>query len=460
MKEYITPNEEALFGANDTETIQNAIKAACLDGCRKIVIPRYNMRTDKTEWRIPAAILLPSNFTVILDNCYMVQETGIYDNMFRNEMAVNKSGGDHTEQENIAIIGEGNAVLDGGVHNGCFEKTAGKYKLDTIWNNNLLSFTNVNGLREENLKITNHRWWGIMHLFCRNVKIKNLDFRSIPHVENMDNIDLRVGCTHFEIENVTGKSGDDTIALNALNGWRSFRHVSYKDTFIHDVKIRNVISDSHTCYGIRILSQEGNKIYNIDVDTFLDSSEHFSKKRPGSTLALGSPLYYSNVRCAPGDVHHINIKNVTSRGKYAIIVNNDLEDSKISNFHLFDDGNSMVDTGFEANRNGPPPKYADTFFKNVTFEHLFYGSNQLELCTDMPLQKGNYRDTAFNLINMFGELNLKDVNIDKVGQILKVNGGLTVNIDGFNINECDKGFEIAEDSAVFIDGEKITEGKR
>ena len=51
MTEYISPNDEKLFGSTDSETIQNAISAAEADGCRKILIPRYNARTQKNEWR-------------------------------------------------------------------------------------------------------------------------------------------------------------------------------------------------------------------------------------------------------------------------------------------------------------------------------------------------------------------------------------------------------------------------
>ena len=71
MNAFISPNDRSLFGENDALTIQNAVDAAVADGCRKIVIPRYNLRTDKTEWRIDRAIQIPSDFTVILDNCYM-----------------------------------------------------------------------------------------------------------------------------------------------------------------------------------------------------------------------------------------------------------------------------------------------------------------------------------------------------------------------------------------------------
>ena len=79
MKEFISCNQTELFAETDSGTIQNAIAAAVADGCRKVLIPRYNLRTDKTEWRIDKAIEIPSEMTLILDNCYMVQETGVYD---------------------------------------------------------------------------------------------------------------------------------------------------------------------------------------------------------------------------------------------------------------------------------------------------------------------------------------------------------------------------------------------
>ena len=82
MKEFISCNQPELFASNDSGTIQNAIAAAIEDGCRKVIIPRYNLRTDKTEWRISKAIEVPSDMTIILDNCNIVQKTGVYDNMF------------------------------------------------------------------------------------------------------------------------------------------------------------------------------------------------------------------------------------------------------------------------------------------------------------------------------------------------------------------------------------------
>ena len=124
MKEFISCNQTELFADCDSDTIQNAISAAIEDGCRKVVIPRYNLRTDSTEWRISKTIEIPSEMTIILDNCYMVQETGTYDNMFRNSNALNEKHTLESQQHDINILGVGNVHLSGGEPNGLLERTA------------------------------------------------------------------------------------------------------------------------------------------------------------------------------------------------------------------------------------------------------------------------------------------------------------------------------------------------
>ena len=110
MVDYINPNNPEYYSENDSLTIMAAIDAACRLGLRKVKIPRYNARTQKNEWRIPSAIALPDDFTLILDNCYMVQETGAYDRMFRNSRSEEVPRSLETEQHNIAVIGEGNVI--------------------------------------------------------------------------------------------------------------------------------------------------------------------------------------------------------------------------------------------------------------------------------------------------------------------------------------------------------------
>lgn len=449
MKEFISVNSAELFGNDDSETIQNAITAACEDGCRKIVIPRYNMRSDNTEWRIARCILIPSDFTVVLDNCYMVQETGVFQNMFANSYAfdLDKRSAEY-EQKNIKIIGVGNVILDGGKHNRLREKTTRQFGLPTIFLNNMMFWLNVNGLEIENINIQHQRYWAINHVFTRNVKLKNIHFYAIPHVNNLDGIDLRVGCNNFTMENITGRTGDDIIALTALWGYSEKQNaIEGKDPDIHDVKMRNIKGDPTRCYCVRLLNHDGNKIYNIDVDTIMDTSDYVRKIRINCAFGMGSPIYYKVKPMAEGELYNINVKNITTRSANAVFFNYALEDSKISNIHTFGDNLNMFTPGMNDGT------FNECVFKNVTLEHVYYGSTQKEMIGGKALSPENLHGTVFDFRSTRGEINIKDVNIDTVRNAFKVSGGVKVNVEGYRCNRSLKEFDVDADSTLVIDGE-------
>ena len=123
MKEYYTPNDDEIMGSSDSESIQNAVDEALKTGIGKVVIPKLNKRTGKALWEVDSAVILSSNIEIILDNAYILQKEGSMDNVFRNfeEDKIRKSYKE--EQHNIIIRGTGNAVIDGGKHNGLTEFT-------------------------------------------------------------------------------------------------------------------------------------------------------------------------------------------------------------------------------------------------------------------------------------------------------------------------------------------------
>src|SRR5690606_12398904 len=76
----ITPNG---FSGSDIERIRQAI-AAAKGTTNKVVIPQWNSN-GYTYWEIDSAILLPSNMTVILNNCTIRLFDRCRDNMFRSD---------------------------------------------------------------------------------------------------------------------------------------------------------------------------------------------------------------------------------------------------------------------------------------------------------------------------------------------------------------------------------------
>ena len=128
----IYASDERFWGADDSQTIQNAVNYAAETGLGKVIIPRFNERTGAPLWDLPRAVLLPSDMTVILDGCHIRHADGSHDNLFRNSNMWTAAGKTmEGEQHDIRIIGQGNVWMDGGVHNGIFEQSLrdnpGKY---------------------------------------------------------------------------------------------------------------------------------------------------------------------------------------------------------------------------------------------------------------------------------------------------------------------------------------------
>ena len=111
IRPYYTPNDPEIMGTTDSQSINSAIRAAIKSGCNTVVIPRDNQRAGRYEWIIGESILLPSNITVILDGCTMIQETGCYCNMFRTESAFDEGARSlENEQHDIRLIGRNGAL--------------------------------------------------------------------------------------------------------------------------------------------------------------------------------------------------------------------------------------------------------------------------------------------------------------------------------------------------------------
>jgi len=438
-------NDPAIFGQTDSQTLQNAINKAAADGTMTLTVPRYNLRADRMQWRITEALRLPSGFTLVLDNCHMVMETGVYDHMFTNANAYGQTANAlEGEDHDIAILGKGNVCLDGGEHNHLLEKTSGRYGFPRVWKNTMFFWHNVRDLRVENLHIENQRWWAITHVCCRNVTIKNINFDAIPHVPNMDGIDLRIGCNHFDIQNITGRTGDDVIAMTALNGNEYAWRVEGKDTDIHHIKIRNVQGDPFIHLVIRFLNHDGNRIYDVDVDTVMDASDFTTKKRPHATVDMGCKLY-SKVRPSQlGETSNIRVRNITSRGETAVRLNHQLCDTVFTNVKTWGDNIDAIGTQGKGGH-----------MQNVVFEDVYYGSTQQEIFVSTALTPDKYHGAALNLTNLTGDITVKGLQVDKVRNVVSADRQICVTATDYSCQCCLKETQLSADARVSLNGEDV-----
>jgi polygalacturonase len=153
-------------------------------------------------WILPRAINVYGGTTICIDNAHLRQADESADNIFKTAYTLTEEGKKLKNRLfDIHIYGVGNAVLDGGNHNGITELNhpeGGPYAIS----GSPIHFTNAERLVVENLRIVNQRYWGMCFQFCSSGRVSNIHFMSNGLVPNQDGIDLRSGCNSFIIENI------------------------------------------------------------------------------------------------------------------------------------------------------------------------------------------------------------------------------------------------------------------
>ena len=359
-RDFITPNDDDVISSKDYISIQNAIKKAKETGCNKVVVPRFNKRTEGFIWAIEKTIKLASDIYLVFDNCHLRMADNTFCNMITNENCrtpiANTTDG---TQHNIIIEGRGRAILDGGNYNGLCEENYKEFGGSIPMDNCTLMFANVDGFKITGLHITNQRYWGMNFLFCSNGRIYDIDFmadhtfkdengviqtrldHNYPHssicVKNADGIDLRVGCHDIIIENITGFTEDDTVALTGIpsNSAKRF-YVDGLSPDIRNVIIKSINSATHYA-NVRLLNQGGIKLYNILIDGIMDSSKDMpGTKRGGSGVRIGDHHMYGERHATSDETYNITVRNVYSRAISPLNVVCNIGNFQTDNIQCFD----------------------------------------------------------------------------------------------------------------------------
>lgn len=364
----ITPNS---FKGSDIERILAAINAA-KETTHKIVIPKRNSN-GSNSWKINRAILLPSNMTVILDNCVIQLSDDCRDNMFRSDN-VGIGITDPAWNYNISIVGVGDVLLKGADNP---RSTGDAYRTLTLtpekeknwrvsygsdagkkgikqkgdWRNNLIQIAYVNGFNLKNVKIENSHAWAISFERTQNTELSDLRFNNpesilINGVEkkvyNKDGINLRHGCKYFRINNITGINGDDLIALSSLdvapfyptNGdVNSYQVTSTKWNGPEDDTEQIFITNCQTNYtGVAIRASGDAGIHHVYINGVM------TKTRPDTPAPYGGSPYtlliggggYGQVSIA-GKINNIFATNLMGDGKSLILIESPIANCQFIN---------------------------------------------------------------------------------------------------------------------------------
>lgn len=336
------------------ETINRLIREAVSRGEKTLTI--------RGEYEIEAPILLPSDFTLVLEDAYLRMGKDTFCNMFLNEHARTT----REEDRNITLLGRGRSVLDGGEYNGLGERNAGKDGRPFVDVNNLLLFVNVDGFVVENLRIQNQRWWALNFMACRNGRIRDLDFlssadyrlpdgsivRGYPEdydyeaiiVKNQDGIDLRKGCHDILIENISGFVEDDMVALTNLDGAMEERfRCEGQSEDIYNVTIRSVRAAS-LCSIIRLLDQSKNgRMYNVLIEGIFDSSKDCPwVARAHDGVRIGDNHMYGKEQPRTEQVSNITVRDIYMRSTVAFSMAGAMRDCRFTGIYGFDGNKTLI----------------------------------------------------------------------------------------------------------------------
>ena len=383
------------IGRTDSEVLEYAIENRGEDGIVVIGKRVSDVEPERDYWLLDRAVTLPSDTTVILRSCMLKLSDQSRDNFFRT---ANCGMGIEAPElvRNVHIRGEGLCVLQGADHprstgdgnkeiaDPCPEDPAELCRLakwlpperrsaETLdkkdkhdhsfgtdagkegesqrgdWRNIGILFANVEEFSVSGIKIVDSHSWAISLEACSYGRVERIEFFSEnaktidgmrQSIKNQDGLDLRNGCHHIVISDITGQTGDDVVALTAIDskmpkpgGGLLTSHVmptdySRRESGIHDIIIRNVCARAGVYSTLRLLPVE-TKIYNIVADGIVNTSAP-GQTPVGSTLILGTAdsTYGRNL---PDGLRCITISNVICNNRFAINVKGYLKDSVITN---------------------------------------------------------------------------------------------------------------------------------
>lgn len=376
----------------DSETFEKAMQNKDSDGIVLIPPRKSDKEPERTYWLIDRAILLDENTTVIMQNSTIKLSDKCRDNFFRTANC--GMGIEFPKRiKNVHIRGEGLCTLLGADHpratgdGGKIIANPCPYEVDDLirlapwipeerrtretisfadrhdysygtdagtdesqygdWRGIGVLFANTENFSIGNIHITESHGWGISLEECAFGYVEKICFDACMskmidglrnNMENQDGVDIRNGCHHITVSDITGKTGDDVVALTAIadenyrpGGSLCSTHVMHNDWSkrsrdIHDITIKNVTAHSDLCWTVRLLPANAH-IRNVRITGITDEAPE--NKRHWGTIILGVEDIYGKI--LPESMKNIVISDVICGGDTGIMIGDGVCDSVISN---------------------------------------------------------------------------------------------------------------------------------
>ena len=400
---------------------------------KKLLIPRYNARTDSTVWNIGKAVILPTGAHIALLKTHLRQQDFCYDNMFRAEGA-----------ENITVTGIGDAVLDGGIHNQLKSRNAEKYGMKIEQNACIL----LNGVKNAvfaDFQFKATRWFALCATFCENLTVSGVNFINYPLWPELGGLMLRSGCKQVLAENLTGITGEDLVFVKALatdGAWEN------RNADIENIHVRNTSVNVTRCTVVRLVAHDGRKIRHVLAENLLDPSLPEEKKLPWAAVAVGSSLLHTRRPGTCEELTDIIIRDVYSRADRIGELGGCSRNVTFTNLHGFGSCDYILQTRL----------WADS--KNLRGNALYFrciqGSRYMRgTATSNITDPKKYIGHSVFFENFYSEdAVLENVFVTINGEGFKLTGGGQLEVKNLQMGACGRALSLCStDSKLIINGE-------
>ncbi|MGG8217566.1 hypothetical protein PGO57_24225 [Klebsiella aerogenes] len=284
-----------------------------------------------STWVRGSALLMHDNLTLSLNSATLKLADGVFDNIIRNKGIVfdpdNPNGValELNENRNVKIIGSGKdeCFIEGpDVPYTAPHPINGGEPVEWVgdffgWRTIGILLANCKNYEMSGFTMRKTTCWGIsQERGCEGMHLHDIGFDTT--VKNGDGIDFRMGCRNGLVENISGNTSDDTVAMTALLNWQTnypsgnyiwplqvsgdASHPLGDD--IENITVQNIKSSS-LANQVRLLITNGAKMSDITVSDIEDSGVVAVTQVIVQTGAYGTPSQL-------GDMTNITVNGIVS----------------------------------------------------------------------------------------------------------------------------------------------------
>jgi len=239
-------------GTNGGERIQAAIDSL---GTKPKVIEVGTQGPDSNGcWLLTKAIIIPSNTTLIFQGSRLFMADKVSDNMIRNFHA---DSGDNIRDENIHILGLGEAELNGNAVN--------QIRQAQIYKNFGIAFHKVDKASIKGIALGPTEGWGMGLENVNDLFVESIRFQQDGKTANQDGVHVCGPGIRICIANIIGTVADDAIALDAGAGAEDYRGSARgSGGLLENVVVSNVsVKNLHSGAVVRTVAAKGKPLDGV-----------------------------------------------------------------------------------------------------------------------------------------------------------------------------------------------------